>query len=382
MLEPFVLLLAIMHFGLPLAYYLYVKSRWLPKSWGLRVDESYRPRVTVIIPTYNEADVIKERLNNIYMQKYPRSLVEVIVVDSGSEDGTPELVEEWARQNNDIKLEIVREEVRRGKANALNNALRHVNGEIVVLADADAFWDESALANAVKLFSDPSVGGVSCLKKPLGRGFADVEDSYRLYYNVLRVSESKAFSTPIFHGELAAFRVEHLMKLGGFPTDIGADDSYMATAIAVMGYRSIISDEILCFEAVPGSADYHSWRIRRAQHLVQSFTKTLKLFKNAGKPFKTILLTEAYLHLINPWTLVAAALLLLTATLTGSLIALATVTSGLALLPLKPYRTWITMQLYLVIASLKNIYSREIVWEKQSKLWQYRKPNDVRVGAL
>ncbi|MEM0474654.1 MAG: glycosyltransferase, partial [Zestosphaera sp.] len=210
LLELSGLLLATIHFGFPLAYYLYAKSRWLPRSWNLRVNEDYRPYVTVIIPTYNEASIIKERLNNIYAQNYPKSLIEVIVVDSGSSDGTPELIEEWAKQHSDLKLKLVREEVRRGKAHVLNHALKYASGEVIIIADADASWPNDALTKAVKWLSDSSVGAVSCLKRPVDSGVAGVEASYRQYYNVLRVAESKAYSTPIFHGELAAFKAELL----------------------------------------------------------------------------------------------------------------------------------------------------------------------------
>jgi len=48
------------------------------------------------------------------------------------------------------------------------------------------------------------------------------------------------------------------------------------------------------------------WRIRRAQHLIQHFTKTLKLLPKAPREFKPILLAETWLHLFNPWLLLAA----------------------------------------------------------------------------
>jgi len=61
---------------------------------------------------------------------------------------------------------------------------------------------------------------------------------YRDFYNIVRLGESKKFSTPVFHGELAAFRKSLLQELGGFPTDIGADDSHVATLIASKGLQS------------------------------------------------------------------------------------------------------------------------------------------------
>ncbi|MEM1924926.1 MAG: hypothetical protein QXH44_07620 [Pyrobaculum sp.] len=72
LLEPLALTLALVHFGVPLAYYLYAKTVWLPKPWNLKFDEAYKPKVTIILPTYNEARLIADRLDNIYAQDYPR----------------------------------------------------------------------------------------------------------------------------------------------------------------------------------------------------------------------------------------------------------------------------------------------------------------------
>ena len=51
--------LALLHLGFPLAYYAYLRARWLGRPWSVRRDPSYRPRVTVIVPTYNEAEPIE-----------------------------------------------------------------------------------------------------------------------------------------------------------------------------------------------------------------------------------------------------------------------------------------------------------------------------------
>jgi len=102
-------------------------------------------------------------------------------------------------------------------------------------------------------------------EETFGSGAAGVEEGYRQYYNVLRVAESKVYATPIFHGELAAFKTNLLKGLDGFPTDIGADDSHTATKISLKGFRAIIPDDLWVEKRVP-EEKYFSWRIRRAQH--------------------------------------------------------------------------------------------------------------------
>ena len=362
------LVLAAVHFGTPLAYYHYMRPRYLDSSWGIRVDENYKPRITVIVPTYNEAKLIERKLDNIYEQEYPRDRLEVVVVDSASTDGTPELVRKWVERHPELNLKLIVEDVRRGKAYALNHALKYATGEIIVITDVDSLWpDKRTLAKTLKWFTDPRIGAVSCLKKPTGSGARGVEESYRHYYNVLRIAESKAHSTPVFHGELAAFRRNLLEKLGGFPTDIGADDSHTATRIALMGYRAIIPEDLWVKEIVPNE-DYFWWRVRRAQHLIQHFTKSLKKIKQAPREFRKILAIETFLHLANPYLLLASTTLLIVSTLiTYSLTALGILALGVALLAVKQYRTWITQQLYLIIAGIRNLWSKEIVWSKQVK---------------
>jgi len=359
--------LALMHFGFPLTYYCYLKKLWLNKPWGVRGDSEYKLRVSIIVPTYNEANLVKQKLDNVASQDYPKNLVEIIVVDSASTDGTPNIVKEWMENHRDFKVLLVKESVRRGKAFALNKALELATGEIVVITDADSTWmSKDALARTLSWFSDPLVGAVTCLKVPTGGSFADVERVYRDYYNIVRLGESKVFSTPVFHEELAAFRRDLLVKLDGFPTGIGADDSHAATLVAINGFRAIAVDNALCAELVPRKG-YHVWRVRRAQHLVQHFVKALGLLSKAPRGFKPILLAEAWLHLFNPWLLLVATIILLYKALMGSLTALALLVAGTALLILKPYRTWVATQAYLITASIRNMWTRETAWEKQEK---------------
>ncbi|AFL66417.1 glycosyltransferase family 2 protein [Desulfurococcus amylolyticus] len=359
--------LAFTHFSIPITYYWYLRTRWLNSLWNIVVDPSHTPMISVIVPTYNEAGFIEGKLDNIYDQEYPRDRIEVVVVDSASTDGTPERVLEWSNRHPDIALKLVREPVRRGKAHALNEALKHVSGEIVIITDADSrLLGRDSLKKVAAYLSDPSVGAVSCVKIPEASGPEGIEASYRGFYNVLRVAESNLHSTPVFHGELAAFRRNLLEEVGGFPTDIGSDDSHTATLIALKGYRAIIARDLVCEEAIPRKG-YHMWRVRRAQHLVQHFWKILRARHKVPKRFKTVLYTETYLHLFNPWILLAAAILLAASAATGSLLAILLLALGLALLLFKPYRAWIATQLYLIAAAVRNLWTRELAWEKTLK---------------
>ena len=370
--DPFLitaLVLTVVHFGTPLAYYWYAKTRWLPKPWNIRVDGNYRPKVTVIVPTYNEAEFIQSKLDNIYDQDYPKSLLEVIVVDSASIDGTTELVKEWSSKHRDINLELIKEPIRRGMVPALNYALQHcqIHGEITVFTDVDAFWDTDALTRITKYFADPSVGAITASIMPTTMANKFLERAYRNYYNLLRVAESKLHSTPIHNGALVAFRTRLLSKIGGLPDYTGNDDSTPASVIAFMGYRALQADDVIVKEPIRENQFYR--KVRRAQHLILHFLKTKQYCKGLGlykltKPFEVIWRMEWWLHVINPWLLSTSAVLLATSSFFGSLLALTLLEVGLILLMLKVYRTWVLQQFYLVIAAVRNLWTKEIAWVK------------------
>jgi len=362
------LALALLHFGVPLAYYSYLRVRWLSKPWGIAPDTNYRPKVTVIVPTYNEAELIESKLDDLARQDYPSELLEVVVVDSASTDGTVERVEGWARRNPDVKLVLLKEPMRRGMIHALNYALKYVseNAEIIVFTDADSFWDENTLGIVTKYFADPNVGALTTSIEPLEKREAGRESTYRDFYNIVRVSESKIHSTPIHNGALIAFRKTLLERIGGLPTYTGNDDSTPASLIAFMGYRAIQVDDVVVRE--PILKNRVSRKVRRAQHLILHFLHTKRYAKKSGiyrkNIFDKIWLIESYLHLVNPWLLIASAALLLTGALVLHVSSITLLLAGIALLPLKGYRTWVETQLCLVIACIKNLYSKEIAWEK------------------
>lgn len=122
------------------------------------IPDDELPSVSVIVPAYREARTLPGTLRALLAADYPD--YEVVVVDDGSGDGTPELVRALA--TGDQRLRLVRKETNEGKAMAMNDALLVCRGEIVVVVDADARINAGALryiaAHFVRL---PRVGAVT-----------------------------------------------------------------------------------------------------------------------------------------------------------------------------------------------------------------------------
>jgi cellulose synthase/poly-beta-1,6-N-acetylglucosamine synthase-like glycosyltransferase len=217
--------------------------------------------VSVIVPVYNEELVIERRLNNIFETTYPREKIEVIVVDSGSDDKTSTIINDKFRGH----VTFIREDERRGKAHAINLALDKCRGDIVILTDGPTLYQKETISEIVSSFEDSSIGGVSVLYKIPNNKDNQITASESIiwsYKNRIRVLESKVFSTSWLSGEACAFRREIIEYVS---EDTLADDSNIAFQVISKGYRAIINEKSNFVEKSPSEADdYFKTKTRRA----------------------------------------------------------------------------------------------------------------------
>lgn len=93
-------------------------------------DKTYDPKVSIVVPTYNEENDIEDTILSLLSLNYTN--VEIIIVDD-SIDNTPLIVQKYI--NNHIRL--IRPEVRRGRCEARNIGIREASGEIIIILNAD-----------------------------------------------------------------------------------------------------------------------------------------------------------------------------------------------------------------------------------------------------
>jgi glycosyltransferase involved in cell wall biosynthesis len=120
---------------------------------GSSMNESFKPLVTVISPTYNHQDYIRQCICTVLKQAY--SNWEQIVIDDGSTDNTPEI----AYGFHDSRIRVERQ-ANRGPfelGNTYNRALSHAKGELIAILEGDDFWHPDKLAALVPAFLDTDV---------------------------------------------------------------------------------------------------------------------------------------------------------------------------------------------------------------------------------
>lgn len=116
------------------------------------------PLVSIIVPVHNEEEMIAISLNTLIRQSYQAK--EVIIVDDGSTDRTPEILSKMAKGNSMLQVISIGHS---GLTVARNTGFRSANGDIVFFGEGDALYKSDYVAKAVELMmKDPKVGGV-CL---------------------------------------------------------------------------------------------------------------------------------------------------------------------------------------------------------------------------
>jgi glycosyltransferase involved in cell wall biosynthesis len=112
----------------------------------------FAPHVTVIVPVYNRALLIEATLDSILAQTY-RPAPEVLVVDDGSTDDTPRVLERYGD-----RIRVLAQP-NQGASAARNLALRHASGEFIAFCDSDDLWTLNKLAVQMPLFEQhPGAG--------------------------------------------------------------------------------------------------------------------------------------------------------------------------------------------------------------------------------
>lgn len=202
-----------------------------------------QPRASLIVAAYNEAAVMKQKLDNTLDLDYPRELLEIIVVTDGSSDETADIVSGYQ----DRGIILMHRPERAGKSAAINRAAAQATGEVLVFSDANAFYGKDSLRNLVRNFHDASVGCVSGMKtvQPTAASITRSEGSYWKYESFIKACESRLGTTTAVVGEMMALRRAAFSPI---PAGIINDDAYLAHHALRSGYRVIYEPEAVCWE--------------------------------------------------------------------------------------------------------------------------------------
>jgi cellulose synthase/poly-beta-1,6-N-acetylglucosamine synthase-like glycosyltransferase len=144
-------LIAYTYFGYVIWLWLEVTLHTLPIH-----QRPIQPSVSIIIAARNEEANLPAKLENLRLLDYPRDRLQIVIVSDGSTDQTVSIM-----QQHTPSISLIILDQSNGKACALNEAVQHATGEILVFQDARQLVNSDAVSELVSCFADPEVGAVS-----------------------------------------------------------------------------------------------------------------------------------------------------------------------------------------------------------------------------
>jgi glycosyltransferase involved in cell wall biosynthesis len=193
--------------------------------------EATRPTVTVIIPTLDEAAAIDACLDAVAAQTHP-SIVQVLVVDGGSEDGTPEL----AAAHEGV---TVLHNPRRIQSAALNLGIAAAEGEVIVRVDGHCLLAPDYVARCVDALADTGAAVVGGAMTPVAQGAvpsgiaAAMGSRFGAGPARFHVGGAPGWVDTVY---LGAYRAELVRRVGGYAEDMTInEDAELAHRMAPHG---------------------------------------------------------------------------------------------------------------------------------------------------
>lgn len=188
---------------------------------------------TVVVAAYNEAETMAACLSSLLAMRVPNGVVEIIVVDNGSTDGTRDALAAFGG-----RIRVLTETTR-GAAAARNCGIRAAQGQIVAFTDADCVVEPDWLAHLIAPLADPAVGvvGGRILSLPGANRIARFGEVIHDHHEAIEVQEE-----PYVISMNWASRRDVLVETGLFDEALlRGQDVDLSWRIRKAGYRLVYS---------------------------------------------------------------------------------------------------------------------------------------------
>ena len=268
---------------------------------------SYKPKVAVLIPAYNEEKVIVRTVRAALNSNYPN--LHVIVIDDGSRDRTLEVARAAFVREAAAGRVLILTKPNAGKAEALNYGIEHIeDAELFVGIDADTIIASDAISRLVPHFINPEVGAIA--------GNAKVGNRVNLWtrWQALEYITSQNFerraldvlgAVSVVPGAIGAWRVSAVREVGGYQIDTVAEDADLTMALLRRGYRVEYEDMALAYTEAPTTANgLMRQRFRWSFGILQAVYKHSEVFGRKGAlgfvALPNIVIFQILLPLVSP----------------------------------------------------------------------------------
>lgn len=256
--------------------FLFILDKILKKP-EIKKNYQYEPTVTIMVVAHNEEKVIKEKLENLIKVDYPIDKFEILVTSDYSTDKTNELVEKFIIENPEYKVKLHKTVNHGGKTNAQNEAQKNVKSEILIMTDANCYFDKRAVREMVACFEDQDVGyvcGATIFTNTKRNDTAQSENTYWDLDSKCRDIESRIQTITAGDGNLYACRT---CEYKDIPL-IECHDSSFPIVFALQNKKALFDPKSIAYEkAGESNGDEYKRKVRMNRNLFHNILPSFKI---------------------------------------------------------------------------------------------------------
>ncbi len=248
------------------------------------------PRVSVLLPVYNESAVVERLIDAVAAMQYPRDCIEVLVLDD-SDDATTQLAEArvavHAAEGLFIRL-LRRPERSDHKAGNLRNGIRSAHGDFLVIFDADFLPPADFLLRTMSCFDDDNVGYLQT-----GIGYLNRDANFLTRFQAMIMGHqqyvtqglSASGSMASLSGSACVWRRACVDELGGWTADTITEDVDLGYRAQFGRWQYAYVPDVVCLSELPERiGEVRVQRDRWARGLIQNAFRYAAALWQPGLP--------------------------------------------------------------------------------------------------
>jgi cellulose synthase/poly-beta-1,6-N-acetylglucosamine synthase-like glycosyltransferase len=230
----------------------------------LPIDVADWPRLSVLVPCHNEERVVASILEALLKVDYPVDRIRIVPINDRSTDRTKEIVDRFATAFPDRVRPLHRTGGKPGKAAALQDAIKTVSDDVILIFDADYLPGRDLIKRLAAPFLDPQIGAVMGRVVPVNTPrnlltrLLDLERAGG--YQVDQQARMNLRLIAQYGGTVGGVRMSALNAVGGWRDDSLAEDTDITFRLVLEGWKIAYSNRYECYEEVP-----ETWPVRIKQ---------------------------------------------------------------------------------------------------------------------
>ncbi|HAU5239207.1 TPA: glycosyltransferase family 2 protein [Clostridioides difficile] len=341
------------------------------------------PMVSILVPAHNEAKVIGRTVESLLLLNYPKSKMELIVINDNSSDNSKEILEDIKNKYNNYNFTIINTDSLtggKGKSNALNIGYTISKGDFIAVYDADNTPDRNALRYLVQtIVMNDELGAVigkfrtRNKNKNLLTKFINIETLSFQWMS--QAGRWQLFNLCTIPGTNFILRRSIIEEIGGWDSKAIAEDTEISFRIYKLGYKIKLIPQSITWEQEPETVKV--WIKQRTRWAKGNIYVLMKYIKNIFKQGRNkIVFDIAYFFSVY--------FLFLTSVIISDILFVLSISKLVEIsIPINFFLIWILSYLLFIIevsisltiekgeATIKNIFIVAIMYFTYSQLWLF-----------